>query len=175
VWLEQDSCRAYAKGGTIADAFGKTMLMDSFIDSESSARKCVRATENVYTCWEEWWKIMCQDSEWIPKADHWLASAFKDISFTVMCSIVWRRFFVTQGGLIGIGPADTQVGDEVYVIGGCRQPLTLRESETVFSLPGTDNEPQLCHTLVGDCYIHGIMDGEAAIHLKTSPTNVSIV
>jgi hypothetical protein len=168
VQLEQDSCRVYAKDETIADAFGKTMMMDSFGGDE-------RATEDVYTCWKAWWNSMCQNSEWIPDADHWFASDFREISLTVIASIVWRRFFVTKGGSIGIGPADTQVGDDVYVLGGGRQPLTLRKSETVFSLPGTEIEPQLCHTLVGDCYVHGIMDGEAATNLARSPTNVFIV
>ncbi len=58
------------------------------------------------------------------------------------------RFFTTMNGYAGVGPNTCQPGDKVVVIFGCASPLILRPVET-------HNE------LVGECYVHGIMHGEA--------------
>jgi hypothetical protein len=168
--LKENPERRYSETGTIMTAFSKTMLMDSYIFGGRS----MRANESVFKCWDQWWQIMCRNSEFIPDPNDEAARFFNGISYTVISSILWRRFFVTQSGAFGLGPSDTQVTDEVFIIQGGRQPLVLRESAITFIPPGAD-EAQICHTLVGDCYIHGIMDGEAAQGLKTHPKDVFIV
>jgi hypothetical protein len=60
-----------------------------------------------------------------------------------------RRFFVTSSGYMGIGPASMMANDLVVVILGLPVPLVLRKTG-----------PQDCYILVGECYVHGIMDGE---------------
>ena len=59
-----------------------------------------------------------------------------------------RRFFATKNGRIGIGPSDTQVGDQVCVILFCPTPYVLRK------------DPE-AYRLVGDTYMHGLMYSEA--------------
>jgi hypothetical protein len=65
-------------------------------------------------------------------------------------AVVRRTFIITQKGYMGLGPAYTQPGDKIYVLAGGQVPFILRPTENigVFSL-------------VGECYVHGIMDGEA--------------
>jgi len=65
------------------------------------------------------------------------------------------RFFTTQRGYVGIGPKATEIGDIVTIISGGRVPFLLRKSEMLLG----------SHRLVGECYIHGIMNGEG-LHLK---------
>jgi len=62
-----------------------------------------------------------------------------------------RRLFTTQGGQIGLGlgPQASQEGDVVCVLAGSRMPMVLRPAATGFRV-------------VGPCYMHGIMQGEAA-------------
>lgn len=60
-----------------------------------------------------------------------------------------RRLAVTQGGYLCLAPAGAREGDAVVLARGGRLPLVLREVETGAS------------ELVGDCYVHGIMYGEA--------------
>ncbi|KAK5100735.1 hypothetical protein LTR24_000881 [Lithohypha guttulata] len=62
-----------------------------------------------------------------------------------------RRLFTTQGGQIGLGlgPQASQEGDVVCVLAGSRMPMVLRPAATGFRV-------------VGPCYVHGIMQGEAA-------------
>ncbi|RDA87855.1 hypothetical protein CP532_2990 [Ophiocordyceps camponoti-leonardi (nom. inval.)] len=73
-----------------------------------------------------------------------------------------RRFFITREGYIGLGPTRMQVDDLVYVVPGSKTPLILRNAGS-----GTvDRQHEIRGRngleLVGDCYTHGIMDGEAA-------------
>ena len=58
-----------------------------------------------------------------------------------------RRFFTTMGGHMGIGPPHMRPGDMICVFLGGSVPRVVRQE---------DHE----HTLVGECYMHGIMDGE---------------
>lgn len=96
--------------------------------------------------------------------------------------------FTTKNGCLGMGPPVLQQGDEIYVVGGSSKPLILRPiplptTEIHPESPPRDLTQELAqlalgpesavgdninkrpgervyHTLVGPCYIHGIMDGE---------------
>ncbi|KAF5585567.1 heterokaryon incompatibility (het-6OR allele) [Fusarium pseudocircinatum] len=60
-----------------------------------------------------------------------------------------RRVFLTDEGHIGLAFASALVGDSVWVVSSCPVPLLLR--------PRADGTYQL----IGDSYVHGIMQGEA--------------
>jgi hypothetical protein len=45
-------------------------------------------------------------------------------------------------------PVEAKVGDYVCIIPGCAVPFIVREDDEKY-------------VLIGECYIHGIMDGEA--------------
>lgn len=59
-----------------------------------------------------------------------------------------RRLLVTNDGYIGLGPIMARQGDHVCILYGCSVPLILREVQGGLSL-------------VGEAYVHGLMDGEA--------------
>jgi hypothetical protein len=58
-----------------------------------------------------------------------------------------RSFFITQKGRMGLGPIEMTDGDVVAILLGSSVPFILREQGTQF-------------TLVGECYVHGVMKGE---------------
>lgn len=62
-------------------------------------------------------------------------------------SLVNRRALVTLKGYVGLVPKIAEVGDYIVLAKGGRMPLVLRPK-------GKDWE------FIGDCYIHGIMNGE---------------
>lgn len=62
-----------------------------------------------------------------------------------------RRVFCTKSNLLGLGPQHMQDEDKVVVFYGSRWPSILR--------PARDRAQ---HHFVGNCYIDGLMDGEAA-------------
>lgn len=69
--------------------------------------------------------------------------------------------FRTMEGLIGLGPKSMVPGDKVCVVLGCDAPLILR--------PTTEDE----WMIVGDCYVHGIMDGSAL--LSSCPSDFRLI
>lgn len=62
-----------------------------------------------------------------------------------------RRFFVTADNYMGLAPGEAREGDRVAVVYGCSTPVLIRET--------ADVEAGWC--LVGECYVHGLMDGQA--------------
>ena len=83
-------------------------------------------------------------------------------NFDVMCIKYYkaRRLFRTTKGYVGLGPFTAQAGDRVWLIGGTRVPFLLRKETREVS----DVE---AWRLVGEAYIHGIMNGEAAVGRST--------
>jgi hypothetical protein len=61
----------------------------------------------------------------------------------------YRRFFVTKMGYFGLAPQSVDVGDRICLFLGGRTPFVIRATE--------DNR----YRLLGECYTHGIMDGQA--------------
>jgi hypothetical protein len=66
-------------------------------------------------------------------------------------SAAWngRQFFMSEKGYMGLAPITTRVGDAVCILFGGQVPFILRERD------------DFAHSMIGECYVHGIMDGEA--------------
>ncbi|KAH8789969.1 hypothetical protein F5882DRAFT_267251, partial [Hyaloscypha sp. PMI_1271] len=73
-----------------------------------------------------------------------------------------RRFFTTEKGYMGLGPPTLQPGDVICVIFGGITPFALRKQESDFS----SSSQNIRYRLVGECYLHGIMHGEAINELE---------
>jgi hypothetical protein len=79
-----------------------------------------------------------------PSTAWWIGRAIVTLGET-------RALFATHDGHLGLGPNRARKGDVVFVVPGNETPLVLRP------LPGTQDR----FTFVGECYVHGIMDGQA--------------
>jgi hypothetical protein len=66
----------------------------------------------------------------------------------IVLIVLYRRPFLTRDGKIGKGWNSIKQGDLVCVIFGCDVPLVLRPVEEHYYM-------------IGDCYVEGIMQGEA--------------
>lgn len=66
-----------------------------------------------------------------------------------------RRFAVTEAGYMALVPELARPGDVVAVIFGLEVPFLLRKDGDHGKV-----EEQGTYQLVGECYVHGIMDGE---------------
>lgn len=80
----------------------------------------------------------------------------------VVRDFIWNRktfkavATCTGNTLVGIGPRQTRAGDQIVILDGCSVPLVLRK------LPSGDDS----HELVGEAYVHGVMNGEAIASLS---------
>jgi hypothetical protein len=80
-------------------------------------------------------------------------------------SVVWMQVLIrtTIGEShdnLGLAPQSVMEGDSICIVYGCSVPVVLRK---VFP-DGT--EGKYYYELIGECYIHGMMDGEAFRILK---------
>jgi hypothetical protein len=69
------------------------------------------------------------------------------IAQTVKC--LNHYFFHTSSGLLDLGHSGVQAGDSICVLDGCKVPTALRQGDGRY-------------ILVGECFVLGLMDGEAA-------------
>jgi hypothetical protein len=63
-----------------------------------------------------------------------------------------QSLILSRNGYLGLGPLETQVGDAVCIVRGCNTPAELR------LVAGKES----AYRLVGNCYVHAIMDGSFA-------------
>ena len=82
-----------------------------------------------------------------------LSSSHQQNMFTseVYADLRNRTFFAATKGYIGLAPESTRPGDETCIILGCQTPLVLR------------SDGLGCRKIIGQCYVHGIMEGEALL------------
>jgi hypothetical protein len=82
-----------------------------------------------------------------------LVSNNKEIRTILNTSGSRKQFAVTKGGYMTLVPWGTESGDVLSIFWGSRTPHVLRR------VPGSALEQEGRFRLVGDAYIHGLMDG----------------
>ncbi|KAN0112563.1 HET domain containing protein [Hyaloscypha variabilis] len=80
-----------------------------------------------------------------------------------------RNFCVTEKGLMGMVPKYSKIGDDICLIYGAQVPFVLRatseggemsEQKRMSEERNASHYEEPVHELVGECYMHGMMDGE---------------
>ncbi|KAE8417466.1 heterokaryon incompatibility protein-domain-containing protein [Aspergillus pseudocaelatus] len=66
----------------------------------------------------------------------------------------------TENDLFGLCPEATTLGDFICILYGCSVPVILRQST---------RDPK-CYKVIGECYVHGKMEGEAVEDCKEEKT-----
>jgi hypothetical protein len=186
--LSDQSDTKYTSGEcTMHEAFWRTTLGDVMFESLPSLgsvsampferfRRTVPEDEQTWKKYVEWTKNLLSDisregypHEW-PRNQALMENNPGNSYFGSRC--MNRTFFITERGYMGIGPLQTQHGDVVYLLGGSTVPFVLRKdidhhlptSQSVDPRAEIDNRVPTMgeqhYRLVGDCFVHGVMDGQ---------------
>lgn len=143
------------------DACWRAVCGDLTITDKVVFRRVVDADKQIFKLWLEYYAYKNKQT----RNEDEIASV-NSFDAAVLQNVHNRRFFFTRKGHIGIGPCTTQAGDDVYVINGSCIPHILRRVEVSDSPSSTNNTPISAQypkfRLVGSCFMHGIMDGEAS-------------
>jgi hypothetical protein len=67
----------------------------------------------------------------------------------IQTNIMSRRLMSTTFGRIGVAPWAAHQGDVICVLPRCSVPLIIRPEGN-----------GACYRLIGECHLHGIMEGE---------------
>jgi hypothetical protein len=105
-----------------------------------------------------------------PVTEEQMTLSFKGYSYKALIMRAWagRRVCITKKGYLGLVPDYSEKGDIIAVVVGAQTPFVLRPADQA----AEGNK----YRLVGECYIHGIMDGEALADIsRTNILEVEVV
>ena len=144
----------------LVQAFGRTIASDVISIRGQGVFRRLHASE--YTIIQEFLE-MPPDERISPH----LRTYDRSIETSWIQTTADRKFFITEDGHLGTGPWNAQPGDEVWVLYGGDVPFLLRPIQ---------NAPiQHSFRFLGDCYLHGFMDGEAISGSQDPPVTISLI
>lgn len=146
-WVPADQQRTYQHTGeTMLTAYFRTVVTDVVMED---AGPIARASHIK-------WPLDLRSSDDLLS----ITSTGPHTSGTPMSMIksatAFRRFATTKCGYIGLVPSYAEVEDEIWVLLGGQVLYVLREAERKYILFGEKG-----YEFIGECYMHGLMDGEA--------------
>ncbi|KAI0547030.1 HET-domain-containing protein [Xylaria curta] len=157
VGMEKAPGKAYVGGDTVSEAFWRTLCLD-IRQSESVIRRAGADERGAHLGY--WYIMLYHDKSSkirIPKKESNFMKGVLDFYDHVAIAMTQRRFFISHKGYIGLAPLGVEVGDHICVFAGGRVPFIVRAVQQ-------NNDPtmsRLVCRLLGDSYVHGLMDGEA--------------
>lgn len=136
--------------GSISDSFGRTVAHD-LIQTKRAKRRVV---EEDYGEFSAAFTSLNSGGGFFPPVD--IYPPFAKMIAGCLC----KTLFIMEDGMPGSGYLNTLPGDEVNIFLGCSLPFTVRRKSMVSS---STDEKECISTfeVIGNCYVHGIMDGEA--------------
>jgi hypothetical protein len=135
--------------------------MEMFLEGTRIIYRRVRDLQDIsaFQKWESWLKTP-------PPLDKNLYTSDVSATNAVMdCTTYGRCFISTEKGYVGWAPEECKKGDVVAVLAGGKVPYVLRPEAS--SNPSEESgDSRKYYSVLGDAYIHGIMDGEVVTELE---------
>lgn len=72
-----------------------------------------------------------------------------------------QALFITEGGRFGLGPVNARPGQQLWIVGGCRLPVILDRWPGGSTGDVADEASCKDFTWVSECFVYGMMMGEA--------------
>lgn len=164
----------FSEGDTVQNAFRKVLVSNlSLLSSNEDGTIPEVETEPLLQeiAFSEFWSVEVENrpavaipikegytAEQVSLMLHGLSKQnIECLSRVIAMLLNGKRLFVSNKGYIGLCPAAAMPGDIIAVLYGCKMPFVLRP------VPDRKSTAGLCsaYTLVGECYVHGLMNGEA--------------
>lgn len=139
LWMSNTSDEKYVTGETLMEAFNHTLLAD--VGRRNYSRNTELSRGGAIN-----WELLDKDKGNMNASERrkqsWMMIDMRAVTFG-------RRLFRTSRGFIGLGPAACSLDDDVCVLFGGQVLYVLKEqSDTKYEF-------------IGECYLHGMMDGQA--------------
>ena len=137
-----------------------TILLLGAVTLEGETR---RISPNDLIKIEAWWGLATSAIKQ-GKGNLSLVGRYQDlleINGLIRRSVREYKFWLTSEGFLGMGPQTLVKGDEVFVAKGSRLPLIFRPIENTIAQSSGISGDERGYLFVGQCYLHGFMDGEA--------------
>jgi hypothetical protein len=141
-WRPLNSTDEYPTGETVDNAFLCTLVADAEWHSDSTAaHRGYSADLSVLDVLGDLGGMSSNGAESLER---------NKLLFSILCATTFHRFIQTEKGYMGLAPAAAAVGDKICVLFGGQVLYVLRQNKDVET-----------HEFIGECYVHGLMDGQA--------------
>lgn len=143
-WL--DMCRKVVgpcEPSTLRDTFSRILCADVCLSSDG--RNFRRAQETDFPDADTWTRLVDGDT---------FAPGQRGYGWGVYFGMSGRCFFTTTSGRMGLCQPNTKAGDEVWIMSGVSVPFIVR------SLQPSGSAAAEKYIMLGDCFLHEVMDGE---------------
>jgi hypothetical protein len=131
-------CRAATRGSTdISNQFGEWFQLNKSLLIRGHSLEDIGKASNT--------SGISDRIDWLGMSETSFLPRFKDTT-----KYMERRLITTNDGHIGMAPCRVRKGDQICVLFGCNIPLILRQRKNAD-----------LYEVIGECYLHGFMDGEA--------------
>ena len=98
-------------------------------------------------------------ARWDSTSGRLISERYSKIASAIFNAIQLRRLATSETGYMGLVSHQAQIGDVIYMLWGGSVPYLLRPKGDGF-------------WIVGECYVHGLMDGEAMNLFKQGKTDI---
>ena len=147
------NCTAYKTRKDREDAVWRTPIVDAEVGIFGpNGRYNKRATKQMQSAPREFRDSGSKSNVVDEQCKHRYLAAF-------LGCFIGRQYFSLSTGHLGLGPLDVRNGDLVCVIVDGDVPFVIRKAGANGS-GRFQQQSETQYQLVGECYIHGIMDGE---------------
>lgn len=143
---------------TYYDAYWQTLCCSITPSREGLVGKIDRTSDHsIHRSWYEAWWDTYKSKIYPDERLDYIDSAFtafelSQLSASIRVSTKMRKLFISKDqGWLGLAPMDAELGDRIALLEGGSVPYILRPKR------GKETE----YELIGDAYVHGIMDGQA--------------
>lgn len=150
----RSNCHGYKTSETLIDAIHRLPFVDIEVGLfKQTQRYNKRAGQQIH----EYFQKLCEQDQPLD-----IALRRVSVQATGIMSNIGRQLFSTSKGKLGLGPCNVQRGDLVCVFYGCEVPFIIRPMSGTPSTTGKWlwKKQVISGFLVGEAYVHGIMDGE---------------
>jgi hypothetical protein len=129
----------YIGGGTISEAYARTLFLDRVLSIERTS------SEGYEFMKSGTWREILERGE----PTGYIAEELNK----VRANLLHRNLLISDRGYIGLGPIAARKSDMICVLYGCSVPVILRKVSGYY-------------IFIGECYVQGLMDGQALELLK---------
>ena len=141
----------YPTGGSYYEAFWRTMVANVLLDG---GRRPIPASKKHAAYFESWKQSLQLLKHGSQLTEPRMAHEAGVFAASKKQATSGRRFSLTSRGYLGLVPTETATEDVICILLGSKVPFVLSPKQSDIS--GTT-----VYSLIGDCYVHGIMTGEA--------------
>jgi hypothetical protein len=155
---EEDMVSLYRTGQSLTEVYCRVLIGNEFADSTLPQTTALPDFAQAFASLRFIWSKGSHLEDLSKSEDIDAQNGLQAYLEAARDALVGRCFFRATDSYIGLAPIGSKVGDIVCVLFGCGYPMILR--------PVVDTNSTRTWLVVGVCYVHGLMNGEAIYRKK---------